>query len=90
MRAVLLIMIVAIVAIAFAFGTGFVKIRQRGEGAKATLSADGNGVAVKAGHRPGFDVETGSVKVGSNKATIPVPNVSIEKAGTDATVNNGM
>jgi hypothetical protein len=77
MRAVILVMVIAIVAIIAAIATGFVDINQI-RGAKAPqISATSNGVVAKGGQAPAFDVETGSVKVGTTNATVKVPRLEV-------------
>lgn len=92
MRAVILILIVAILAIVAAIATGFLNINQI-RGAKAPeISATRNGVTAKGGQPPAFDVQTGSVKVGTKETTVKVPALEVEKAGrnqTAAATNNG-
>lgn len=81
MRALLLILIVAVVAGLIAFGTGFLKLNQT-RGAKAPqVSATRNGVTAKGGQAPAFDVETGSVKVGTKETRVKVPALVVEKPG---------
>src|SRR5258708_38794902 len=93
MRAVILILIVAILVIIAAVATGFVNINQI-RGAKAPeVSATRNGVIAKGGQAPAFDVETGSVKVGTSKATVTVPALVVERPGQNqaaAATNNAM
>lgn len=77
MRAVILVLIIAIVAIIAAVATGFLDINQI-RGAKAPeVSATGNGVVAKGGQTPAFDVETGSVKVGTQNTTVQVPRLEV-------------
>jgi len=79
MRAVLLVLIVAVVAIIIAVASGFLNISQI-RGARAPeLTATRNGVTAKGGQAPAFDVETGSVKVGTAKADVKVPTVVVER-----------
>ena len=79
MRAVLLVLIVAIVAVIGAVATGFVNISQI-RGARAPeISATDNGITAKSGEAPAFDVETGSVKVGTSEANFAVPKVTLER-----------
>jgi hypothetical protein len=90
MRAVILVQIIAVVAIVAAIATGFLNINQI-RGAKAPeVTATRNGVTAKGGQAPAFDVETGSVKVGSKDATVKVPTVEVQRAGQNqaATTNN--
>ena len=79
MRALLLILIVAVLAILAALWTGFLDIDQI-RGAKApAISATRNGVVAKGGQAPAFDVETGSVEIGTKNTTVNVPNLSIKR-----------
>ena len=92
MRAILLILIIAVVAIIIAVATGFLDINQI-RGAKAPeISATRNGVVAKGGQPPAFDVETGSVKVGSKQTTVKVPTLEVQPPQNQAaaTTNNSM
>ena len=93
MRAVLLVIIVAIVAVIIAVATGFLDINQV-RGARAPeVSATGNGITAKGGQAPAFDVETGSVKVGSKDANVKVPTLEVAPSPHDqaaAASNNAM
>jgi hypothetical protein len=92
MRAILLILIIAILVIIAAIATGFVDINQI-RGAKAPqVSTTGNGVTAKGGQAPAFDVETGSVKVGTKETTIKVPNLQVVPPRNQAApvANNAM
>lgn len=87
MRAILLILILGIVALIAAVATGFLDIGMV-RGAKAPdVDASRNGVVAKGGQAPAFDIETGSVSVGTRPANvaIPVPQVRVNPAPeTDA------
>ena len=88
MRAVILILIVAILVIIAAVASGFLNVNQI-RGAKAPeVTATRNGVTVKGGQAPAFDVETGSVKVGTSKATVKVPAIVVERPGQAAAATN--
>lgn len=92
MRAILLIVIVAIVAIIAAVATGFLDINQV-RGARAPeVEATNNGVTASGGQAPAFDIETGSIKVGSEDANVKVPTLQVAPAGNEAaaTTNNAM
>ena len=92
MRAVILVLVVLILAVITAIATGFVNINQI-RGAKAPeISASRNGVTAKGGQAPAFDVETGSVKVGTTKTTVKVPKLEVVQPGNEAaaTTNNTM
>ena len=78
MRAIFIILILAVVALIAAVQTGLIDVSQT-RGARApTVSADQNGITATGGQTPAFDVETGSVAVGSRNATVAVPTVRIE------------
>jgi hypothetical protein len=93
MRAMIFILILAILVVLAGLITGFLNINQI-RGAKAPqISATGNGVMAKGGQAPAFDVQTGSVKVGTEQATVKVPKVVVEKPGQNqaaAVTNNSM
>lgn len=77
MRAILFVLILAVVAIIAGVATGFIDINQI-RGARAPeVSATHNGVTAKGGQAPAFDVETGSVKVGTKPATVKVPALEV-------------
>ena len=77
MRAVLFVIIIAVLAVLAALATGFLDINQV-RGAKAPqVSATRNGVTAKGGQAPAFEVETGSVEVGTRKATVKVPDLHV-------------
>jgi hypothetical protein len=92
MRAVILVLIIAVLAVILAVLTGFLDINQL-RGAKAPeLATTGNGVVAKGGQAPSFDVETGSVKVGSKEAKVKVPTLEVRPAQNQAApvTNNAM
>lgn len=79
MRAVLFILILAVAVLLIAIATGFLDIRQT-RGARAPdVSAD-NGVSARGGQTPAFDIETGSVSVGTKRANVVVPTVRVNPA----------
>ena len=93
MRAVLLILIVAVIVIIAGVASGFLNINQTREAKVPQVSTTHNGVTAKGGQAPAFDVETGSVKVGSKQATVKVPDLTVQKPGHDqavTTTNNSM
>ena len=92
MRAILLILILAVVVVIVAVASGLLDINTV-RGARApTVSTTGNGVVAKGGQAPAFDIETGSIKVGSKDANVKVPTVQVAPAGNEAaaTTNNAM
>jgi len=79
MRAVLLVLIIAVIAVIAGIASGFVDINQI-RGAKAPeVSTTHNGVVAKGGQAPAFDVETGSVKIGTKEQSVKVPAVVVER-----------
>ena len=92
MRTILLVMIVAIVAIIGAIATGFLDIRQI-RGAKAPeVAASQDGITASGGQAPAFDVEAGSVRVGTQDTSVKVPSLEVSRPGNEAaaTANNAM
>jgi hypothetical protein len=95
MRALILILIVVILLIIAAVATGFLNISQI-RGVKAPeITASRNGVTAKGGQPPAFDVETGSVKVGTKDTTVKVPALVVQRPGNNqnqaaAATNNAM
>src|SRR4051794_25683574 len=79
MRTVLLILILAVVVVIAALASGFVKLNQIRGAQPPTVAATHNGVTAKGGQAPAFDIETGSVKVGTSAATVKVPSLVVQK-----------
>jgi hypothetical protein len=77
MRALLFILIVIVVVLLIALATGFLSVSQTRQATAPQISATGNGVAARGGQAPTFDIETGSVSVGTKKANVPVPTVRV-------------
>ncbi len=93
MRAILFILIIAVLVVIAGIATGFLNINQIRSARAPQISTTGNGVTAKGGQAPAFDVETGSVKVGTKQATVKVPALVVEKPGQNqaaATTNNAM
>ena len=88
MRALLLLLIIIIVAAIIALATGLLDINTV-RGVKAPdISTTGNGITAQGGQTPAFDVQTGSVTVGTQPATVPVPSVSVNPADGQPTQPN--
>ena len=79
MRAVILILVIAIIAIIAAIASGYLDINQTREAKAPALSQTENGIQAKGGQAPAFDVETGSVKVGTTETNVRVPQLQIQK-----------
>jgi hypothetical protein len=93
MRALILVLVVAILVVIAAIATGFLNINQTRGAKPPEITATHNGVTAKGGQPPAFDVETGSVKVGSAKTTVNVPALVVERPGQKAAAaatNNAM
>jgi signal transduction histidine kinase len=84
MRAIILVIIIAIVAVIAAIATGLLNISQTRTAEAPQVSATHNGVVTKGGQPPAFDVETGSVKVGTKETTVKVPALQVERPGNQA------
>jgi hypothetical protein len=93
MRALLFILILAVLVIITGIATGYINVNQTREAEAPTVAATRNGVTAKGGQAPAFDVQTGSVKVGTAATTVKVPALIVQKAGQSqqaATTNNAM
>ena len=79
MRAILLILILGIVAAIAAIATGLVNVSQTREARAPTVAASAGSIRAEPGQTPRFDVETGSVGVGTREANLPVPKVEVKR-----------
>jgi len=84
MRTAILILVIIILAIIVAIATGFLDINQIRGAQAPQVSATHNGVVAKGGQAPAFDVQTGSVTVGSKETTVKVPALEVQKPGNQA------
>jgi hypothetical protein len=82
MRAILLILILGIVVLIAVVATGLVDIRGVSGGQMPDVDRTANGVVAKGGQPPAFDIETGSVAVGTREANVavPLPEVRVNPA----------
>src|SRR4029450_11246536 len=79
MRAILLILSLAVGALIAAIATGFLDISQtRGARAPAVAASDG-AIRASGGQWPTFEVQTGSVEVGSREANVDVPKFEVKR-----------
>jgi hypothetical protein len=91
MRAVIFILIVAVLVVIAVVASGFLKISQTRPAQAPQVSATGKGVTARGGQAPAFDVETGSVKVGTKETTVKVPSLQVQRPGqNEAATNNAM
>lgn len=79
MRAIILILIIAVVITVVAIATGFLDINQIRRARAPQVTATTNGLTATGGQTPAFDVETGSVKVGTTQTTVNVPTLTVQK-----------
>ena len=91
MRAVILLLIVAVLVVIAGVASGYLKVSQTRPAQVPQVIATGKGVTAKGGQAPAFDVETGSVKVGTKETTVKVPAVEVRKpARNEVATNNSM
>lgn len=92
-RTIIFVLIFAILVVIAGIATGFLDINQI-RGAKAPeITTTGNGVVAKGGQTPAFDVQTGSVKVGTEQKSVKVPTLQVVKPDENqaaAVTNNAM
>ena len=83
MRAIIFILILAVVGLIFAFATGLLDISQTRDARAPQVSATANGVTARGGQSPAFDVETGSVSLGTKPKQVQVPTVKVNRPAED-------
>ena len=88
MRAFIFVLIIAVLVVIAGVASGFLRINQTRPAQAPQLTATGKGVTAKGGQAPAFDVETGSVKVGTKDAKVKVPALEVQKPGTNQAVTN--
>ena len=86
MRAVLLVLIIAVVALIAALQTGLINISQTRPASAPTIEAGDGAIRTQAGQAPAFEVETGSVGVGTREANVAVPQVQVKRGQTTVEV----
>ncbi len=86
MRAILLILIIAVVAIIAAIGTGLVRIPQTSPAVAPRVEMKDGKLTTQPGQAPTFDIETGSIGVGTSNRTVNVPSVEVKRDGTQVAV----
>jgi energy-converting hydrogenase Eha subunit F len=91
MRAVLLIMILGVVILIGLVATGLLNINQTRPAEAPQVRATSNGITAKGGQPPAFDVETGTVSVGTKQqnVAVAVPTLTVSPpANEQATATN--
>jgi hypothetical protein len=86
MRAIILILIIAVVALILAVMTGFVDLRQTQPAVAPGIETSDGKIVTRGGQAPAFDVETGSIGVGSGNASVALHKVEIQPSGTRVAV----
>ncbi len=87
MRAIISVLVIALVVIIAAIATGFLDINQI-RGAKAPqISTTQNGVVAQGGQTPAFEVETGSVKVGTQDTQVKIPSLQVQRPSEPGAAN---
>jgi hypothetical protein len=87
MRAVLFILIVAVLVLLAGVATGFINIDQIRGTKVPQITATHNGVQAKGGQAPAFDVQTGSVEIGTKSANVTVPDLKVVPPTNQAAQN---
>jgi hypothetical protein len=79
MRAILLILILTVVALIAAFATGYIDISQTRGAEAPKLEAANGSIRAQGGQSPAFEVQTGSVEVGTREADVAVPKIEVKR-----------
>ena len=79
MRAIMLILIVVVVALIGAFATGYININQTRGAEAPSVEASNGAIRATGGQSPAFEVQTGSVGVGTREANVSVPEVQVKR-----------
>lgn len=89
MRTIFLILILGVLVLIGLIASGLININQTQPAKVPELSTTQNGVTATGGQAPAFEVETGTVTVGSKPANVQVrvPEVQINRPA-DNTVTN--
>ena len=77
MRAIFLTLIIVVFALILAVASGFVHLNQTVDARAPSVSLSNGGVTTTGGQAPSFQVETGSVSVGSERKDVTLPKVAV-------------
>ena len=80
MRTLLALLILVVVGLIAVVASGVVDIHQTRPAELPEVSVTDEGVSAKGGRQPTFDVETGSVAVGTETRAVTVPTLEVESA----------
>ena len=86
MRTVFFILILGIVALIVGVSTGLINVSQTREARAPGVSATGGKIEAHGGQTPAFDVQTGTIGVGSKTVNAPVPTLKVERGVQQVTV----
>lgn len=86
MRAILLILILAVVALIAAIATGLIDISQTREARVPSIGASEGAIRAEGGQSPAFEVQTGTVGVGTRTANVMVPQVEVKRDSAEIKV----
>ena len=81
MRRIILVLIIAIVALIAAIQLNLLSFKQDRPAAIPGVEVTSNGITATGGQTPTFEVETGTVAVGTRDATVAVPVPTLEVRG---------
>jgi hypothetical protein len=87
MRPILLILVLVVIAFIIAIATGFLHISQTRTAAAPDVSVNRAGVSASGGRAPAFDVETGSVSIGTRQQQVKVPTVQVNPPANQQDTN---
>lgn len=87
MRAILLILIIAVALLIAAIASGLISFQQTRSAKLPDIGTVENGVSARGGQAPAFDVETGTVAVGTQQRNLTVAVPTVEVTPADAQGN---
>jgi len=88
MRTVLLILILGVVALIALFASGLINVSQTREARAPQVEAVDGSIRAQGGQSPAFEVQTGSVAVGTREANVAVPKVEVKRDSAQVKVPN--
>lgn len=88
MRAVLLILILGVVVLIALFASGLVNVAQTREARAPQVEATNGSIRAQGGQSPAFEVQTGSVEVGTREANVAVPRIEVKRDQAQVKVPN--
>ena len=86
MRTIFFILILAVVAGIVGVSTGLINVSQTREARAPGVTAEGGKIEARAGQTPAFDVQTGTIGVGSRTVDAPVPTLKVERGNKQISV----